>query len=149
MRYQVTKRYGHNEGWSATFRQWRAKSHCNRLHGYALAFEITFETEELDDCNWCLDFGSLKPLKGWLQATFDHRTLIAEDDPHLGEFQRLTDFGLMDLLVVPAVGCEMFARMVLTHADALLRQTDDHLRVRLISVKIQEHEGNTAICFAE
>ena len=38
-----TKRYGHEQGLSAVFRQPNAShSHCQLLHGYSLAFTFTF-----------------------------------------------------------------------------------------------------------
>ena len=56
-----TKRYGHEQGLSAVFRQPNAShSHCQLLHGYSLAFTFTFSCKELDDKNWVVDFGGLK-----------------------------------------------------------------------------------------
>ena len=81
MSFRSTKTYGHEIGLSACFRQWRAESHCRLLHGYALAVKFVFESEELDVRNWVVDFGSLKTLKGWLEDTFDHTLLVANDDP--------------------------------------------------------------------
>ena len=67
MAYYSTKHYGHNIGLSAVFRQPNADhSHCHLLHGYSLAFTFTFGCNELDNKNWAVDFGGLKPLKAWL-----------------------------------------------------------------------------------
>jgi 6-pyruvoyltetrahydropterin/6-carboxytetrahydropterin synthase len=50
--YRSIKTYGHNEGLSCCFRQWRAThSHCRLIHGYALAFKLVFATRELDERN--------------------------------------------------------------------------------------------------
>ena len=47
--YRSTKLYDHNEGLSCCFRQWRAEhSHCQQVHGYALAFRFVFATDRLD-----------------------------------------------------------------------------------------------------
>jgi 6-pyruvoyltetrahydropterin/6-carboxytetrahydropterin synthase len=146
MRYQVIKTYGANEGWSCTFRQHLADSHCHFLHGYALGFAITFECSDLDARNWCYDFGDLKSIKAWLQDTFDHKTLVAEDDPMLALFQDMAGNGLIDMRIVPAVGCEKFAELVWHHVSAHLRHSDYHPRVRLVSVKVAEHMGNAAVC---
>ena len=150
MTFQVVKTYGHEEGWSCCFRQHLAThSHCRFLHGYPLSFELTFEAESLDHCNWVIDFGGLKGLKDWLKKTFDHRTLVAEDDPWLNEFQRMHDLGLIDLFVIPSVGCEMFAKYVYDAATSnlkgLFRDQSDAGRVKLVSVKVSEHSGNSAI----
>ncbi len=34
------------------YRQWRADSHCNLIHGYALSFHFEFECDTLDARNW-------------------------------------------------------------------------------------------------
>ena len=56
-KFKSTKTYGHDLGFSAAFRQWRADSHCKYIHGYALAFRFEFEADELDVRNWVVDFG--------------------------------------------------------------------------------------------
>ena len=147
MTYQVTKTYSHNEGWSTAFRQPGADSHCHYIHGYALAFEFTFECETLDDNNWVLDFGALRPLKAWLQSHFDHKTIIATGDPHLEWFREGHKRGILDLIEIPSLGCESFARLAANRAEQLLLDEDQHNRVRLISVKVSEHSGNSAIYF--
>ena len=45
------------------YRQWRADSHCNLIHGYAMSFHFEFEADTLDARNWVTDFGGLRPLK--------------------------------------------------------------------------------------
>ncbi|WP_225145649.1 MULTISPECIES: 6-carboxytetrahydropterin synthase [unclassified Bradyrhizobium] len=87
MTYLSTKTYGHETGLSATFRQWRALSHCRLLHGYSLSFRFEFEADTLDDKNWVVDFGGLKELKAILEHTFDHKTVVAADNPELEWFQ--------------------------------------------------------------
>src|SRR3712207_1057849 len=76
--FRSTKTYDHNEGLSCCFRQWRATdSHCSLLHGYALSFRFVFACSELDERNWCYDFGALKPVRAWLKSMFDHTMLVA------------------------------------------------------------------------
>jgi 6-pyruvoyltetrahydropterin/6-carboxytetrahydropterin synthase len=142
--WRVVKTYDHAEGLSCCFRQWQAgHSHCRYLHGYALAFRFTFVTETLDERGWCVDFGALKPLRAWLHDVFDHTTLVASDDPELATFTALGAQGLIQLRVLPAVGCEAFAAHAFTWADAFARaQTGG--RVRVESVEVAEHAGNTA-----
>lgn len=138
LRYQSSKTYTHSTGLSCCFRQWRAKSHCNKLHGYALKVELVFE-DELDERNWVQDFGDLKPVKAFLERTFDHKTIIAEDDPHLDQFEKLHRFNLIDLVMLPGVGCEKFAEYIFTAID---NSTD--IGHKLQSVQVWEHEGNSA-----
>lgn len=145
MTYRSTKTYTNDIGLSAVFRQWRADSHCNMLHGYALGFRFEFEATHLDGRNWVIDFGRLKRLKAELEAMFDHKCVIAEDDPEL-EFFRMADArGLLHLKVVPAVGCEAFARMAFVMAEQLLVKTGQAPRVRVASVECKEHGANSAI----
>lgn len=145
MRFQSTKTYGHTIGLSAAFRQWRAESHCNKIHGYALAIRFVFEAEELDVRNWVVDFGSLKALKGLLEDTFDHKLLVAEDDPRLEEFKRLQDLGMADVVIVPATGCERFAEMIFDVTSQWLKDAGYSPRCRLVEVEVSEHGANSAI----
>ncbi len=146
MIYRSTKTYGHDLGLSCAFRQWRADSHCNRLHGYALAVRLVFEADRLDARNWVIDFGGLKAVKSWLVARFDHTTLVAIDDPELSTFRELDSRGVIELLEVPATGCEAFAGMIYRHVDEWLRLEGHAPRVALASVEVMEHGANSAIC---
>lgn len=143
--YRVTKHYPHELGLSACFRQWKADSHCRFLHGYPLAFTLTFECETLDIRNWVIDFGGLKPIKQFLEEMFDHKLLVAEDDPELDVLSGLGGLGLADVVVLPGVGCEMFARLVYNNVSAMLPQLVKRGReVRLLHVTCAEHGGNSA-----
>jgi 6-pyruvoyltetrahydropterin/6-carboxytetrahydropterin synthase len=146
------------------------------MHGYSLGFRFTFEAEQLDERNWVQDFGGLKEVKAWLDTQFDHTTVIAEDDPMLDRFKAMAGWsnnpdldgkpdevqqhphpnqGVVDLRIVPAVGCEAFAQMVYEHVSQWLKDEpgntyqnllgDEHPRVKLISVEVFEHSGNSAI----
>ena len=142
--YFSTKRYGHNIGLSAVFRQPNADhSHCSLLHGYSLAFKFTFACVELDDKNWAVDFGGLKPLKNWLAEMFDHTYLVAEDDPELETFKELEAKKLVDLRIVPATGCERFAEMVFDYADNLVNELTKG-RCWVQEVTVREHGHNSA-----
>lgn len=143
--YRSTKTYDHSEGLSCCFRQWRAAhSHCSLVHGYALAFKFTFRARELDDNNWCYDFGALKPVRKWLHEMFDHTLLIAEDDPCRAQLEALSQHGLADVRVIPSVGCEATARFVFDHVNTMVHD-ESAGRVSLESVEVSEHGGNSAI----
>lgn len=143
--FRSTKTYGHSEGLSCCFRQWRAThSHCRLLHGYALSVRLVFATRDLDERNWCVDFGGLKSVKAWLHMMFDHTLLVAEDDPALGEFRRLADADLVDLRIVPAVGCEATARTIFAHVAAFVA-AEAGGRVWLEEAEVSEHSGNSAV----
>ena len=145
-----TKTYTHAQGLSACFRQWRAQSHCKFLHGYALQVEIVFGATELDERNWVADFGALKPIKEWLEKTFDHKTLVAVDDPLLGEFRELDRIGMIQLVTVPSTGCEKFAELIYDYVSGWVETYSGERplneTVWVESVTVREHAGNSAIC---
>jgi 6-pyruvoyltetrahydropterin/6-carboxytetrahydropterin synthase len=146
-KYTVTKTYGHDLGLSACFRQWRAKSHCQYLHGYPLSFSFTFESSELDENGWVIDFGSLKPIKEWLVNNFDHKTLVAKDDPYIHIFEMLNNH-LSDSNIVDRVGCEAFAKMAYDFVKQWLKDSGFSLRVYLERVDVAEH-GSNAVSYSE
>lgn len=129
---------------STAFRQWRATSHCGRVHGYELQFGVAFEADTLDLCNWVVDFGSLKSFKGWLEFMFDHTTLVASDDPEIDVYHAAHARGVVNLREVDHVGCEMIAYMVFVRLEKWLVENGHDPRVRLMRVDVREHDFNSA-----
>lgn len=148
-RFSVTKSYGHELGLSACFRQPRAESHCRFLHGYAMAVKLTFSTVCLDENGWVIDFGALKPVKAMITELFDHKMLIAADDPELDYIASLAGMGLADVIVLEnGVGCERFAAHIAStiHSNAVSWfGINVAARVSLDSVEVREHGGNSGI----
>lgn len=144
-KYFSSKKYGHERGLSAAFRQWKADSHCKYIHGYALEFEFEFGANELDEKNWVVDFGGLKELESWLRNHFDHKTLVASDDPELSTFQELNKRGLIDMVIVESTGVEMFAKMAMDYSKNLIK-THYGERCWVESVTVREHGANSASC---
>ena len=144
-RFLSTKKYGHERGLSAAFRQWRADSHCRFMHGYSLEFEFVFGTDKLDNNNWVVDFGGLKDLEAWLRLNFDHKTLVAYDDPQFSVFQGMHESEAIDMVAVEATGCEMFAKMAMEYASELIEKIYSD-RCWVESVTVREHGANSAIC---
>ena len=145
MAYYSTKTYGHNIGLACVFRQPNADhSHCHLLHGYSLAFRFTFGCKNLDNKNWAVDFGGLKPLKAWLEDHFDHKTAVDINDPHLDKLKELEKHDLAEIVEFDGVGAEMFAKHAFDFADKLIReQTND--RCYVVEVECMEHGANSAI----
>jgi 6-pyruvoyltetrahydropterin/6-carboxytetrahydropterin synthase len=144
MPWLSTKTYGHEEGLSCCFRQHKADSHCSLLHGYALSFKFTFRAE-LDDRTWVVDFGGLKELRMLLKHHFDHTLCVAEDDPMKDELCSLQGLGVANVLVLPAVGCEMFARYACKLCEQVFKEKGWGRRVSIMSVECAEHGANSAI----
>ena len=174
-KYYSTKTYGTDRGLSCCFRQWRAThSHCSQLHGYSLGIKLVFESDTLDDKNWCMDFGGLKTFKGWADYMFDHTLVIAQDDPMLNQFRLMSGWssnpeydgkpelvqvepyrrsGICDLRIVEGVGCEMFAKLCYDNMTRILDnlKQENNSRypvnpaVRIKSAEVFEHAGNSAV----
>ena len=144
-KYFSTKTYGHNIGLACVFRQPNADhSHCHLLHGYSLQFRFTFGCDELDNKNWAVDFGGLKPLKKWLEDHFDHKTALDINDPHLEKFRELEALDLMSIVTFDGVGAEKFAEHAFNFADKLIREKTNN-RCYVESVECAEHGANSAI----
>ena len=140
------------DGYSACFRQWRAENtHCRFLHGYAISFRVWFEGD-LDHRHWVFDFGGMKRAKttidgmspkdyfAWL---LDHTTIVAEDDPRLDLFRLMDDDQIIQLRVLPSVGCERFAEFLYGKINDFLK-LETNGRVRATKVEVYEHERNSA-----
>jgi 6-pyruvoyltetrahydropterin/6-carboxytetrahydropterin synthase len=144
-KYYSTKCYGHNIGLSAVFRQPHADhSHCRFLHGYSLAFKFTFGCDDLDHRNWAVDFGGLKPLKKWLEDSFDHKVVVDRADPMLYKLTELESAGLAELTLLDGVGAEKFAEHAFKFADKLVRELTDN-RCYCVKAECAEHGANSAI----
>jgi 6-pyruvoyltetrahydropterin/6-carboxytetrahydropterin synthase len=158
-KYLSTKTYGNDRGLSCCFRQWRSThSHCSLLHGYSIGIKLIFESDILDERNWVMDFGGLDRFKKWAEYMFDHTLLVAEDDPQLEFFKQMLDIkggynnlGIVDLRIVPAVGCEKFAELAYEKMASILEELKStpgaviNKNVRLRSVEVFEHNANSAI----
>lgn len=92
-----------------------------------------------------VDFGGLKELRAILEGTFDHKTVVAADDPELAWFREAARRGLADIVVLPAVGCEKFAEHVYRLGSNWLLEKGLAPRCRLVSVEVKEHGANSAI----
>lgn len=148
-KFQSTKIF---DGFSCVFRQWKAEgTHCRFLHGYGVSFKVWFEGE-LDDRNWVWDFGGMKRAKtqiagmspkdyfAWL---LDHTTIVAIDDPYLEQFEQMYKDGIIQLRVLPAVGCERFAEYLYSVINKFL-ENETEGRVKATKVEVYEHERNSA-----
>ena len=91
-----------------------------------------------------MDFGALGELKQFLKDTFDHKTLIAENDPNLSMFANMHSEKLIDLKVCNGVGVEAFAALVFEKAQEIVSWTTDR-RCFVESVQCWEHGANSAI----
>jgi 6-pyruvoyltetrahydropterin/6-carboxytetrahydropterin synthase len=151
-KYYSTKTYGNSQGLSCCFRQWHAThSHCRLLHGYSLGIKLIFESETLDDKNWVMDFGGLKLFKLWAEDMFDHKMVIARDDPDFETLMAL-DGTVAEVRVVDDVGCEKFAELCYLKMSEILEELKNGggrypvpAGVKIKSAEVFEHAANSAI----
>jgi len=114
------------------YRQWRADSHCNLIHGYAMSFHFEFEADTLDARNWVTDFGGLR---------------VAQDDPmreHLLELGRLK---LAKITEVERTGCEGLADFLYEYINTIFLPncgSEEAKRVWCCRVEVRETDSNMA-----
>jgi 6-pyruvoyltetrahydropterin/6-carboxytetrahydropterin synthase len=109
-----------------------------------LQFKFTFSCNELDERNWVVDFGGLKPLKKWLEDNFDHKVVLDSKDWALDNFRALEDAGLAELNILDGVGVEKFAEHAFNKAQELVSEMSNG-RCWVVSCECAEHGANSAI----
>jgi 6-pyruvoyltetrahydropterin/6-carboxytetrahydropterin synthase len=137
-------------------RQPNHKGHCAMIHGHNWSFKFTFATDELDSNGFVVDFGELQWLRMYLNTMFDHKLLLNENDPMLGQLadflgrvplgQDINAHGclkLADIVTVPNCGAEGLAQFLLDAVGRMVR-TDTSNRVFLLSVTVSEDSKNSA-----
>lgn len=148
-KYISTKTYGAERGFAVAYRQYKAESHCNLIHGYAMGFHFEFESYDLDARNWVVDFGSLKTLKDKLDEWFDHTCLVAQDDPEFKLFEDMHDRKLIKMVVVERTGCEGLAQFLADYINEIwMEENGYHGRVKLRKVEVRETPSNSAMWLA-
>jgi 6-pyruvoyltetrahydropterin/6-carboxytetrahydropterin synthase len=68
---------------------------------------------------------------------------VAQDDPYLPTFKQMDEDGVIQLRVVPSVGCERFAEFLYHKINRFLREETGG-RVKASKVEVYEHERNSA-----
>lgn len=116
-KYTSTKEY--INAFPCAYRQWRADSHCNLIHGYSFTMRFFFGTDSLDVRNWAADYGGLKELKAKLEEMFDHTLLVAEDDPCLDLFKELEANKMARLTILPKLGCEGLSDLLYRYVNGI------------------------------
>ena len=149
MKFQSTKKLGPI---SVGHRQWRDDGHCAWVHGYGRYIQFTFEGD-LDERQWVMDFGDLKDIKQWLEEQWDHRVMIASDDPQLDKLKEMHDLNIMNINVMDVEkgwgpGIEASCKFVYDHVQPIITQKTNG-RVKITKVEIWEHERNSAVYTVE
>tara|TARA_R110002072_G_scaffold199505_2_gene357168 strand:- start:390 stop:857 length:468 start_codon:yes stop_codon:yes gene_type:complete len=143
LKYISTKTY--KQIAPVAYRQWKADSHCNKIHGYALSFYFEFEATTLDARNWVMDFGGLRPLKDKLEEWFDHTLLLALDDPNYKDIKKLGELGLAKITEVEKTGCEGIASFLYEYVNTIfLPSYGEQDRIWCRRVEVRETDNNMA-----
>lgn len=136
------------DAFPCAYRQWKADTHCNKIHGYSFSIKVFFGTNELDVRNWVVDYGGLKELKQILETQFDHTLLVAEDDPEMETYKLLESKGLADLTILPRLGCEGLADMIYDYINYVYIPDffgeAEAERVWCFRVEVRETQSNMA-----
>jgi len=145
-KYTSTKEY--IDAFPCAYRQWRADSHCNNIHGYSFSMKFYFGTNDLDVRNWAADYGGLKELKKILEDQFDHTLIVAQDDPQLETFKMLQTLSMAKIVVLPALGCESLADMLYKYINSVyipeMWGDGEAKRLWCYKVEVRETQANMA-----
>lgn len=150
-RYKWTSTKEYVDAFPCAYRQWRADSHCNVIHGYAFSMKFYFGGSEPDVRGWMADYGGLKELKSVLQDQFDHTLLVAEDDPELETYKLLQEKKLAKLTILPRLGCEGLADMLYKYVNGVFIPDywGPHEAKRLWCYKVCVRETQSNMAFRE
>lgn len=145
-KYVSTKEYV--DAFPVAYRQWRDDGKCSILHGYALTIRFWFETDDLDVRNWAMDYGGLRPLKEELENLFDHRLLLAQDDPYYSELKKLGELGIAKITEVEKTGCEALADWLYEYVNTIFLPSygkSEAERLWCCRVEVRETQANMAM----
>lgn len=146
MPYITSKTFGGASGFSCCYRDHNDEdSTLGQLHGAVLSFKIMFEADALDANGRVLATFDTEDIEEFLDATFGHTIIVAQDDPSMEAFEQLDDDGAVDMVVLQTVSLETFAKAVFDYCDHWLGDKKLGDRVTVHSVECREHEGSASI----
>lgn len=142
-KYTSTKEYV--DAFPVAYRQWRDDGKCSIVHGYALSIKFYFGADTLDVRNWVQDYGGLRPLKGQLEDWFDHRLLVAVDDPERELLIALHNAKIAKVTEVEKTGCEGIADFLYEYVNTVfLPAYGEDNRIWCYKVSVRETQSNVA-----
>ena len=115
---------------------------CKNLHGHHYALEASFTAPQLDALGRVVDFGVVKEKLGaWIDANWDHATVLYEKDKKLGEaITRETGQRIFYLDANPTA--ENLAGYLFSHICPMLFAK---LNIECVAIKLYE----TPNCYVE
>lgn len=111
------------------------ESKCKNLHGHRYAIEASFQGENLDKLGRVVDFGVIRELLGaWVDANWDHTTILFEKDNDLGEaISNITSQKIFYLPSNPTA--ENMAAYLL---EEICPKLFSNMEVRCVSIRLHE-----------
>jgi len=124
------------------------KKACHNLHGHNYGIEVTLSASSLNHFGFVLDFSDVKTLfNTWVQANWDHATLVCEEDQPLLNFLKENN---QPYFIMPN-GYNTTAERL---AECLYKQFEKILavqseipsdQIKLAEVRLSETKNSTAI----
>ena len=108
-----------------------------------MQFKFVFGASELDERNWVVDFGGLKPKHG-LKIHLTAKVVLDEKDHSCIHFETLEQAKLAELTILDGVGVEMFAYHAWKFANDFVKEMTEG-RCWCESAECAEHGANSAL----
>lgn len=153
MKFKTTKSYrnlpcSHQQWQDADQSQVYGSGQCAKTHGYSREVHLEFTANELDDYGWVVGFGSLKPVKSWLEWLFDHTALWEAGDPRIHEiikFNESLEIPIYNLRVLPTgVSMEQTALFLSVYLNPYILETTGN-RCWISKLEVRENDKNSGI----
>lgn len=144
-KYTSTKEY--IDAFPVAYRQWKADTSCQFIHGYSLSIKLYFGANELDVRSWVQDFSSLRPLKEQLEEWFDHCLLVSSTDPHKELLVALHNAKIAKITEVERTGCEGLADFLYKYINSIFLPSfgkGEAERIWCYRVEVRETQSNMA-----
>ena len=117
--------------------------HCSFIHGHNWEVQITFESNELDENGFVIDFGELHYIKDWIDENLDHACAFSANDPHRDKIEELRELKLIKPLFIERASCEGVAKHLFETFDELVRSNSEG-RAWITRIHLLEDSKNSA-----
>jgi 6-pyruvoyltetrahydropterin/6-carboxytetrahydropterin synthase len=121
---------------------------CSKTHGYSREVHLEFSATDVDDYGWVVGFGSLKPVKNWLEWLFDHTALWEAGDPRLQDILRINQelqIPIYNLRVLPSgVSMEQTTLFLSIYLNAYILDTTND-RCWISRLEVRENDKNSGV----
>jgi 6-pyruvoyltetrahydropterin/6-carboxytetrahydropterin synthase len=114
------------------------ESACNNLHGHSYIAELTIGAEKLNDVGFVIDFTEMKVIQEFLDANWDHATVLASDDPNKDEIIKVANKHY------EIEGSNASAEIMCKYIVDVVTRTLDCTHFKFIKVRIHETAKNYA-----